>query len=109
MLAQSANYTVYLTTVTATAKEISAPLFVNPQLGKQHFTEYLQPTDEFKLTFNGVQQLMGMLGPRQNLCCIRCRNSAKCIMTLSLPSARTMDTVDDLIGFDAVSCAVRIT
>ena len=47
MLALSANYTVYLTTLTVMAKKISASLFANPQLGKQHFSAYLPPTDEF--------------------------------------------------------------
>lgn len=47
MLALSANYTVYLATLTVMAKKISAPLFANPQLGKQHFSAYLPPTDEF--------------------------------------------------------------
>lgn len=65
MLALSANYTVYLTTLTAMAKEISAPLFANPQLGKQHFSEYSPPTDEFKLTCSSIQQLMGILTPQQ--------------------------------------------
>ncbi|KAI4803939.1 hypothetical protein KUCAC02_025584, partial [Chaenocephalus aceratus] len=40
MLALSANYTVYLATLTAMAKKISASLFANPQLGKHHFTYY---------------------------------------------------------------------
>lgn len=55
MLALSANYTVYLTTLTAMAKKISASLFANPQLGKQHFSEYSPPTDEFKLTCSSMQ------------------------------------------------------
>lgn len=70
MLALSANYTVYLTTLTAMAKKISPPLFANPQLGKQHFSEYSPPTDEFKLTCSSEQQLMGILAQQQTMRCI---------------------------------------
>lgn len=49
MLALSANYTVYLTTVTAMDKKISARLFANPQHGRQHCSECSRPTNELKL------------------------------------------------------------
>lgn len=82
MLALSANYTVYLTTVTAMAKKISAPLFANPQLGKQHFSEYCPPIDELKMTCSNIQQLMGILRPQQSICYICWYNSTKCIQCL---------------------------
>lgn len=50
MLALSANYAVYLTTVTAVVRKISAHHFANPQQRKQHLNEYLLSTDDFKLT-----------------------------------------------------------
>lgn len=65
MLALSANYTVYLATLTAMAKKISASLFANPQLGKHHFSEYSLPTDKFKLTCSSIQQLMEILSPHK--------------------------------------------
>lgn len=98
MLALSANYTVYLTTLTAMAKEISAPLFANPQLGKQHFSEYSPPTDEFKLTCRNIQQLMRILTPQQSIRCIRWHNCTEWhafwLLLLSY-----VFTVDDLIWY----------
>lgn len=98
MPALSANYTVYLTTLTAMAKKISPLLFANPQLGKQHFSEYSPPTDEFKLTCSSIQQLIGILAPQQSIRCLRWHKSTEWyVFRLLLSSVCTVDPVNDLI------------